>query len=323
MKKIKKITALLLCVCMAVGLAACSSNAEEDKNDKKTNIVCTTFPIYDWIKNIVGEDESISIKYLLNSSTDLHNFQPSAQDIIEITNSDLFVYIGGESDDWVDDITDSSKEKKINAVNLMEVLGSNAKEEEIKEGMQAIHEEDEHDEGEPEYDEHIWLSLKNAKILCNSLTEKLCELKKEKSEQYRKNADEYISKLDSLDKEYQSVVDNAKTKAVLFGDRFPFRYLVDDYNIDYYAAFSGCSAESEASFETITFLAKKVDELQLTAVLTIESGDKKIAQTIVDNTKNKNQKILSLNSMQGSIKESDTYLSVMQNNLEVLKQALN
>lgn len=323
MKKIKKIIALLLCICITAGFAACSSNAGEDKSNEKINIVCTTFPIYDWIKNIVADDENISIKYLLNSSADLHNFQPSAQDIIEITSSDLFVYIGGESDEWVNDITESNKDKKINAVNLMDVLGGKAKEEEIKEGMQAIHEEDEHDEDEPEYDEHIWLSLKNAKILCNSLTEKLCEINAEKSEQYRKNADEYISKLDSLDKEYQSVVDNAKTKAILFGDRFPFRYLVDDYKIDYYAAFSGCSAESEASFETITFLAKKVDELQLTAIMTIESGDKKIAQTIVDNTKNKNQKILSLNSMQGSTKESDTYLSVMQNNLEVLKQALN
>lgn len=323
MKKIKKTVALLLCICIIAGFTACSSNAKENNSTEKTNIICTIFPIYDWIKNIVGNDESINVKYLLNSSTDLHNFQPSAQDIIEITSCDLFVYIGGESDEWVDDIIESNKDKKINAINLIEVLGSKAKQEETKEGMQSIHEEDEHSEDEPEYDEHIWLSLKNAKILCSSLTEKLCEIEAEKGEQYRKNADEYISHLDSLDKEYQSVVDNAKTKTLLFGDRFPFRYLVDDYNIDYYAAFSGCSAESEASFETITFLAGKIDELQLTSVMTIENSDKRIAQTIIDNTKNKNQKILFLNSMQGSTKDSDTYLSIMQSNLEVLKQALS
>ncbi len=179
---------------------------------------------------------------------------------------------------------------------------------------------------EKEYDEHVWLSLKNTKQLCNAIAEALEEIDPERADIYDANMVAYEEKLDDLNAQYQEPVDNAKQKTLLFGDRFPFRYLVDDYGLSYYAAFAGCSAESEASFETISFLAKKVDELGLKNIMTIEKSDQKIAKTIIENTATKDQKILTLDSMQSTtsddIANGETYLSAMEKNLEVLKEAL-
>ena len=187
--------------------------------------------------------------------------------------------------------------------------------------------EDMLEHAEKEYDEHVWLSLKNAETLCNAITDALEEIDPANKDAYATNAASYLEKLAALDGEYQTVVDNAARKTVLFGDRFPFRYLVDDYGLSYYAAFAGCSAETEASFETISFLAGKVDELRLPCVLTIEGAQHKIAETIVQNTAEKNQSILTLDSMQSTtstdVANGTTYLSVMESNLDVLKQALN
>ena len=206
------------------------------------------------------------------------------------------------------------------------MLGEQVKEEEVVEGMEAEEEESE-DEDEPEYDEHVWLSLKNAETLCNAITDALETIDPANKDVYAANAAAYLEKLTALDSEYQSMVDNAARKTVLFGDRFPFRYLVDDYGLNYYAAFVGCSAETEASFETISFLSGKVDELGLPCVLTIEGAQHKIAETIVQNTAEKNQSILTLDSMQSTtstdVANGTTYLSVMESNLNVLKQALN
>ena len=182
------------------------------------------------------------------------------------------------------------------------------------------------DEEETEYDEHVWLSLKNAEKIVKNISEEIQKIDSANAENYKKNAESYIEKLDALDKEYGNAVDNASVKTLLFGDRFPFRYMTDDYGMTYYAAFVGCSAETEASFETITFLAKKTDELSLGAVMTIEGNNHEIAETIVENTKDKNQKILTLDSMQSvtsqDVKDGVTYLSIMENNLDVLKEAL-
>ena len=195
--------------------------------------------------------------------------------------------------------------------------------------MEAEEEESEEkseEEEEPEYDEHVWLSLKNAKVFCKATADDLSEIDKDHAETYQKNEENYAAKLDELDQNYQKTVDEASQKTLLFGDRFPFRYMVDDYGLDYYAAFMGCSAETEASFETITFLAGKLDELGLKNVMTIEKSDQKITKAIIENTKDKNQKILTLDSMQSAtsddVKAGTTYLSVMEDNLEVLKEAL-
>ena len=215
------------------------------------------------------------------------------------------------------------------------MLGDSVKHEEVVEGMQEEEHEhedaDEHGDGkehehEEESDEHVWLSLKNAETLVGAISNALQELDAENKEIYAANADAYMKKLAALDAEYQTAVDNATRKTVLFGDRFPFRYLVDDYGLNYYAAFIGCSAETEASFETVSFLAKKADELNLPCVLTIEGKHHKIAETIVKNTAQKSQKILTMDSMQSTtskdVASGTTYLSVMEKNLAVLKEAL-
>lgn len=318
-KIISKMLALIICAALCFSFSACSSKSNREQADDKIKIVCTIFPEYDWVKQISKNNENIELTYLLVNGVDLHNYQPSADDIITISNCDMFIYVGGESDSWVDDVLDSAKNEHLVTINLIDVLGSSVKEEEIKEGMESENEED-GDEGE--YDEHIWLSLKNAKIVCRYISDKLCKIDSKNEKLYISNTESYLKELDDLDSKYQNAVDNSETKTLLFGDRFPFRYLTDDYGLDYYAAFAGCSAETEASFETITYLAKKADELNLNTVMTIDGSDNKIAQTIISNTKNKNQKILSLNSMQSTLSENDTYLSVMQSNLTVLEEAL-
>ncbi|MGN1124362.1 MAG: metal ABC transporter substrate-binding protein [Eubacterium sp.] len=322
MKKTKKYISLLLVFCCIFAFTACSQGNTE--KSEKLKIVCTIFPEYDWVREILKSNpDNTELTLLIDNGVDLHNYQPTADDIITVSNCDMFIYVGGESDKWVDDVLSASKNEDLVTVNLLDSLGSLLKEEEIKEGMQTHEDEDEDEEEEAEYDEHIWLSLKNAKVLCQYLCEKICEIDNENAQAYKANTESYITQLEDLDNRYQAVFDNAKTKTVLFGDRFPFRYLTDDYGLDYYAAFVGCSAETEASFETISFLSGKIDELGLNTVLTIEGSDCKIAQTIIDNTKSKNQNILSLNSMQGTVNDNDTYITIMESNLEVLKTALS
>ena len=495
--------------------------------DKSLNIVCTIFPEYDWVKEILGSHaENDTITYLLDNGVDLHSYQPTTADMTKIAQCDLFIYVGGESDEWVEDALAEAVNPDMQVINLMEVMGDSAKLEELKEGMQEEEHDHEHDhskevstfeddevqdrslsdwegewqsgyplaldgsldeafahkaksgsmtaqeykdyyikgyetdyddikiegnhitftkndgtvtesdyeytgyfiqdwstgtraamyrfeavdkesgtpvyiefndhmiapekaehfhirmsdesydaiedpenkwptffpaelspeevsdalaghghhddddeneegeehehhheEGEEEYDEHVWLSLKNAKLLCAEITDKLCILDSDSTEDYKANLKSYAEQLDKLDSDFQALVDSASVKTLVFGDRFPFRYFVDDYGLDYYAAFVGCSAESEASFETIVFLAGKVNELGVSTVFTIENSDQKIAKTIVENTNDKNQNIAVLNSLQSvtsqQIADGVNYLSLMQENYDVLKENLN
>ena len=307
-----------------------TAEAGTNKNtDKKMKIVTTIFPEYDWTRNILGERETdVDLTMLLDNGTDLHSFQPAVKDIMKVSSCDLLIYVGGESDQWIEDALKSAKNKNMKTINLMEVLGDTVKEEETVEGMQGSeHGHDHEDEDEKEYDEHVWTSMRNASVICDAIAETLEEMDPENKEIYQSNTDSYKEKLSSLDQEYQDTVKSAKQNTLVFADRFPFRYLVDDYGLNYYAAFSGCSAESEASFKTVTFLARKLDKLGLKTVLTIEKSDDRIAQTVIENTKEKDQKILELNSMQSitsdEIKDGVTYLSVMEDNLKVLKEALN
>ena len=509
----KKMIPLFLVLTMVVGLlAGCGKkNAAEtgESDSNKLSVVTTIFPEYDWVKEILGDKaESTDLTMLLDNGVDLHSYQPTADDIVKISDCDLFIYVGGESDKWVDDALKEATNKDMKVIDLLEVLGDSVKTEETVEGMQetehahdhskevstfedhevqdrslsdwagswqsaypfaldgtlddafaAMAEESEmtadeyktyyqngyktditniniegdhiaftyedgkkvgsdykyigyyiqnwstgtkaamyrfeavdrtsgapiyiefndhmiesaapehfhirmsnesfdaivdpekswptffpadmtgedlceHMEGhghdhdhEEEADEHVWLSLKNAKTLVTAIADALQELDPDNKDTYAANTSAYIEKLSTLDGAYQSAVDSATRKTVLFGDRFPFRYLVDDYGLSYYAAFAGCSAESEASFETVSFLAKKVDELGLPCVLTIEGKNHKIAETIVENTAEKNQKMLTMDSMQSTTSEDvangTTYLSVMEQNLGVLKEALD
>ena len=484
----KKNIAIFLALTMAVGLLAgcgkknAAENGESDSN--KLSVVTTIFPEYDWVREILGgKAESTDLTMLLDNGVDLHSYQPTADDIVKISDCDLFIYVGGESDEWVKNVLKNAVNRKMKVINLLDVLGDSVKTEEVVEGMQETehdhdhdhskevstfeddevqdrslsdwagdwqsaypfvldgtlddafaamaekgemtaeeyktyyqngyktditnidiegdhieftyenskkvgsnykyvgyyiqnwstgtkaamyrfeaedkdsgaivdpenswptffpadmtgeeicehmeghdHDEDEDHEHEEEKDEHVWLSLKNAEVLVNAISKSLQELNPDNKDTYATNAAAYIEKLSALDGEYQATVDAATYKTVLFGDRFPFRYLVDDYGLSYYAAFVGCSAETEASFETVSFLAKKVDELKLPCVLTIEGAQHKISETIVQNTAEKNQKVLTMDSMQSTtskdVANGTTYLSVMEKNLSVLKEAL-
>ncbi len=325
----KKILSTTLCLLMIIGIfAGCGGVTDTNKGDK-ISIVTTIFPEYDWVMQILGDKaEKADVMMLLDNGVDLHSYRPTADDIVKISTCDMFICVGGESDEWVEDVLKEATNKDMVVINLLETLGDKAKEEELVEGMQGEEEEDEEGETEegPEYDEHVWLSLQNAAKLCNHISSKLCEIDTDNKDAYKANTDAYVAKLNALDKQYEDAVGSAKTKTLLFGDRFPFRYLTDDYGLDYYAAFVGCSAETEASFETILFLANKVDKLGLKAILQIESTDGKIAKTIKDATKAKDQTILTLDSMQSTtsadVKNGAAYLSIMEKNLEVLKDAL-
>lgn len=333
---------------------AASTESSAEASGKKLKIVATIFPEYDWVRQILGDEaKNADITLLLDKGVDLHSYQPNAEDIAKISECDLFLYVGGESDGWVKDALKEGKNPDRKVINLLEALGNNTKEEEVVEGMQAEEEEGSKDSestaasqaaesqaaGEstaasaeseeeecPEYDEHVWLSLRNAESICEVITEDLKSLDSAHAAVYEANLKKYTEQLDSLDQQYTDVVKAAANKTLLFGDRFPFRYLVDDYGLDYSAAFVGCSADTEASFETVRFLADKVDEKKLGSILVIENSDQKIANTIQQNTKEKNQKILVLDSMQSvtekNMADGETYLGVMKKNLEVLKQAL-
>lgn len=383
-KKKKKLSAsslllagLFLCIVLSVGCSVVKNtsgknttrkNAESENtieqssiekgNSNKISIVCTTFPQYDWVKNILGEEaERFNVTLLLDNGVDMHSYQPAVKDIATAGSSDLFIYVGGESDTWVEDALKEAKNKDLKAINLMETLDNFVKEEEVVEGMQEerkslghsheksskekqeqtqkeSHENSQEINGqkeaadeEPEYDEHIWLSIRNAEIMVKNIEKAIEQLDSDNAKVYQTNAENYIKKLDTLDKQYANTIQNAKYKAILFGDRFPFRYMADDYDLKYYAAFAGCSAETMAGFETVTFLAKKADELRLPVILTIENSDGRIAEAVKSNTTKKNQKILAMNSLQSVTKEQIadgiTYLQVMQENLSVLSEALN
>lgn len=315
----KKTTALVLLIVLATGLlSACGGQ----KNSGKLQIVTTVFPEYDWVKNVLGDRaSSAEITLLSGNGVDMHSYQPTAEDIMKISTCDLFIYVGGESDAWVKKALENPKNKNRRVINLMEVLGENARQEELVEGMQGEDEED-----EAEYDEHVWLSFQNAVTFSFRISTELGKLDPDHAQDYHDNAKKYSDQLLALKVEYQKAVDASAGKTILVADRFPFRYLVDEFGLSYYAAFKGCSAETEASFETVIFLAGKVDELGLKTVLTIDGGSRKIADSVVSNTKDRNQTVLALNSMQSvtmkDIEGGTTYLSVMTDNLEVLKKAL-
>ena len=305
------------------------SNSEETK---KLSIVTTIFPAYDWVKQVVGDNKNVEISFLIDKGVDVHSYQASAADIAKITDSDLFVYVGGESDDWAEDIIKENPNLKY--INMVDSIGEAALAEELVEGMQDeeehdneseehANEEGEHEEGEEEIDEHVWLSIKNAETIVSAIEAKLAEIDPDNKAEYEKNANDYLAKLDELDKEYKDTLSSIQNKTIIVGDRFPFRYLVNEYGIKYYAAFKGCDAGSEASFETVKFLANKMDELNMSDIFIIDGSKGDLAKTIVDNTKDKNANVLVLDSMQ-STKSSDnaSYLDIMKKNLEVLKEVL-
>ena len=335
---------LLLAGC-AVLLLGCSAKKQEETQTEnlqaegiqtevakmgRLRVVSTIFPAYDWAREVIGDQaEAYELTCLLEDGADLHSYQPTAEDLLKISEADVFLYVGGESDRWVEKVLSSAPAKDRQVINLMEVLGERVQEERLVEGMEEEHSDhtEESAPEETEYDEHVWLSLQNAMTVIEKLEESFAVLDPEHQKAYEDNGAHYRMELSELDEEYRQVVNASTKKTLLFGDRFPFRYLAEDYGINYYAAFPGCSAETEASFQTVVFLSGKLEELKLPVVLTIDHSDGKLAETIIRNTEEKNQAILSLNSLQSVTRkeqaEGMTYLKAMEENLQVLKKALN
>ena len=305
------------------GSFAITAGAEEDR---PLQIVTTIFPEYDWMREILGDNPAdIGLEFLLDSGVDAHSFQPGVGDIVTVSSCDLLIYVGGESDSWIEDALAESVNPDMRTICLLEILGDSAFEEEETEGMQETRGEDE--EEEPESDEHVWLSLTNAELFCRAFADALCGMDPANADTYLSNLENYVQKLQALDGQYRKTVEEGERNVLLFADRFPFRYLTEEYGLDYYAAFSGCSAEAEASFETLTFLIEKTRELQLPAIEVIEGSDRQLAETIAANAGEAEPQILTMNSLQsvtaGDTEEGMTYLSAMEQNLEVLKTALN
>lgn len=313
----KYIAAILTVILAAAGFAGCSDISVRDSS--RLSIVCTIFPIYDWTREIVGNDnDGVELTYLMSSGADLHNYQPTVADMITISECDVFIYLGGESDEWVKDSLSEARNKDMTVISLMDVLSSSLREEELKEGMEDV--------DELGYDEHIWLSLRNAETCVREISGSLAAADSDNAAAYRSNADSYISRLNELDVSFTELTANAKNKTLIFGDRFPFRYFVEDYGLDYYAAFMGCSADSEASFSTIAFLADKADELSADTIFAIEGSYCTIAEVIASSTDSKSQKIAVLDSVQSvtgsQIDDGISYIKIMENNYDVLKEAL-
>ena len=329
----KKKIICLICILLFAALSLAPLSACSKKDDGKIKVVCTIFPVYDWAMNVIGDrKDDYSVTLLQDSGADLHSYQPTVADLAAIAEADVFVYVGGESDEWVEDALRSVKNKNMVALDLISILGDKALVEEIVEGMQHDHEDEDedhdhdHEEEASELDEHVWLSLKNAEIFTQAIANAIMKADEANKETYSENAKNYIASLRALDQSYAAAIQASPRDTLLFGDRFPFRYLVEDYGLKYYAAFVGCSAESNASFETIRFLASKADELSLKVILKIENSKREIAEGIKNASTAKNQSIMVLDSLQSANKKEyasgRNYLSVMESNLEVLKTAL-
>ena len=320
---IKRLFALLLGLSLVATSAGCAQKTAT--GSAGIQVVCATAPLYDWTRQITKGTTSTEQKLIIGKGTDLHSFQPSAADIIAIKNADVLIYVGGESDGWIRDALKETLNKNQKVVCLMDALKDSIVEEEVVEGMQGEdehdHEDHDHEEG-PEYDEHVWMSLRLAAKSCKAIEEAIASVAKADVSKFKANLDEYLSKLDALDKQYEEMVKGARLDTMVVADRYPFRYLAEDYKLKYSAAFVGCSAETEASFETVKFLADKIKALDSKTILTIENSDGKIAKTIIETSGKTDVKIEALDSMQSCGDELD-YLSVMTGNLEKLKAALS
>lgn len=317
MKRVFKILIVTLVLIGLVFITGC----DKKKDDGKLTIITSSFPGYDFARAITKDNKDITVKMLLKPGSEMHNYEPTPQDIKDIKNSDIFIYVGGDSDEWIDDILDNIDVKKTKVVKLMRLV--DLVEEEHVEGMEA--EEDAVNEEEaPEYDEHVWTSPKNAITITKKLTKVIVGLDEDNRSIYEENSLKYISELESIDNRIEEVVKNAKRKEIVFGDRFPLRYFADDYNLKYYAAFPGCSEQTEASSKTITYLINRVKKDKIPVVFHIELSNGKIAKTIAKET---NAKVLEFKSAHNiSQKDFDagvTYVDIMNDNIKVLKEALN
>ena len=324
---IKRIICLILAILLCFSLFSCNTQTEDDG---KIKILCTLFPQYDWLKNITKGSETVEVSLLITNGADPHNYQPTAQDIMNISNCDAIVFVGGDSDVWVQKAIERSKNQALKSIALTELDGItlqniSASSHSHEEGEHA-HEHEGHSHGT--LDEHLYLSLNNAIKATESLCDVLCEIDSESAELYKTNTKEYINKLSALNASFKEDLEKSQKEDafMLFADRFPFVYLLSDYGISYSAAFEGCSTDASASFDTVIRLINEVDEHNAKYVAVTETSDKALARTVISSTKTKDQQIITLNSMQSvtktQIEKGTTYLSVMEENLNSVRLAI-
>jgi zinc transport system substrate-binding protein len=303
-----------------------AQNAEPPRNQaanpgegKKLSVVTTIFPPYDFARQIAGDKAEVTM--LLPPGAESHSFEPTPQDIIKIQNCDVFVYNGGDSDAWVDRILGSMDTSGIRVLSMMDMVKARLVEEETVEGMEA-EEEDGPDQG-PEYDEHVWTSPVNSSVIVSALERSLAEADPANAEAYKAGADDYNAKLAELDAGFKAIVESAPLKELVFGDRFPFRYFAEEYGLKYYAAFNGCSTETEASPATIAFLINKVREDKIPAVCHIELSNEKIADAVCEATGAENLLFHSAHNLtKDDFDAGASYYDIMKLNEEALKKAL-
>ena len=327
MKKWRHTAFNILCISLVLCLSGCSTASRVQRDDGRLNVVSTVFAEYDFLRNIAGD--AIHLTMLLTPGADLHTFEPTPKDMASVQNADLFVTIGGESDAWAEKIIRSVDSDSLHTIRLMDMV--DIVEEETVEGMQGEEEPSEaHDshaeenEEKKEFDEHVWTSPKNAIQIVNGLKDTLCDLDSTNKETYQKNAASYIKKLQKLDEKFEEITKNAKRHTIIVGDRFPFRYFADAYNLEYYAAFPGCSTETGASAETIAFLIDKVKEEQIPVVFHVELSSEMISNTICDETGAKKKQLNAVHNISRTdFTAGKGYLELMEENLPVLKEALN
>lgn len=316
---------LIACVSVliAVALGSCApDNAAVD--DDKISIVCTSFPGYDFVRQLTHGIDGVEFSMLLKPGSESHSYEPTPQDIISVKNCDMFVYVGGESDEWAKNILGSVDTDHMKIIALIDCV--DLVEEEIVEGMDAKeeHSSDEH-LYEPEYDEHVWTSPVNSIEIVRRISEALCSILSENDKSIcENNTETFISQLSELDSEFKAVADGGARKVIVFGDRFPFRYFADEYGLEYYAAFPGCSSETEASAKTVSFLIDMIKSENIPVVFYPELSNKKIAETICESTNAKAMQMNSCHNVTSDEFESGvTYISLMKQNVEALKYALN
>jgi len=369
----KKLFACLMACFAVFAFAACSLNksgAPASNGKEPLKIICTNFASYDFVRQIVGDKAQVTM--LLKPGAEAHSYEPSPKDIQNISKSDLFVYTGGDSDEWVDGVLDSIDKSKLKTLKMMDTV--KLYEEEIAEGMQDEHEhhhedkdhhhheedkdhhhdndkdhhhddkEHHHDEDKdkshheekehhhhhhdgaegPEMDEHVWTSPANAVQIVKALTETISGLDKDNAQTYQKNSAAYIAKLEKLSKDFHDVIDNAKRKEIIVGDRFPFLYFVKEYGLKYYAAFPGCSTDTEANPATVAFLVDKVKEDGIPVVFHIEMSNEQMSKAIAEATGAKNELLNAVHNISDEeFKKGVTYIDLMSHNVKVLKEALN
>ena len=304
---------MILALCLVL---LCLTGCHQEQTKDALSVVAVIFPEYDWARQIIGPDSDIQLHLLVDDGVDPHSFQPTVADMVTVSECDLLIYGGGESDAWLEDALKGTEKR---TVALLPLLGEKAHQEEIVAGMQVNQPED-------ETDEHVWLSLPNAALFCTAIADQLAELDPDHADLYRANLEAYLEKLRNLDEAYRETIQNANQDTIVVCDRFPYRYLTEDYGLKYYAAFPGCSAETGASFETVVFLSDRVQELDLKALIVTETSDGRLAQTVAENTGRSGIAILTLDSMQsvsGQQAKNKDYLSTMEANRQVLEQALD